>query len=76
MNEQSPGKLSKFQRYRARKKAAGYKELRMWVRDPASPQFKAEMARAAAELRDSEAEREATDFIWAVMEDVMKDAPD
>ena len=48
MNAETPGKLSKFQRYRARKKAAGYKEHRVWARDWDSPEFKAEMERAAA----------------------------
>jgi hypothetical protein len=33
MNAQSPGKLSKFQRYRANKKTLGLKEVRLWVRD-------------------------------------------
>jgi hypothetical protein len=43
MNAEVPGKLSKFQRYRARKTAAGYTEVRRCVRDPNSPRFKAEM---------------------------------
>jgi Protein of unknown function (DUF3018) len=75
MNAETPGKLSKFQRYRARRKAAGFKEVRLWVRDPNTPEFKAEMTRAAIELRGSKSEREALEFIWTAMEDTMKDEP-
>jgi Protein of unknown function (DUF3018) len=75
MNAQSPGKLSKFQRYRARKKAAGYKEIRMWVRDPDSPQFKAEMEAMAKHMRESKEDREALEFIESAMGDVIKDIP-
>jgi ferric-dicitrate binding protein FerR (iron transport regulator) len=75
MNAQSHGKLSKFQRYRARKKAAGLKEVRLWVRDPQSPQFKAEMEAFAEWQRNSKSEREAIEFIEAAMADVLKDIP-
>jgi Protein of unknown function (DUF3018) len=75
MNAETPGKLSKFQRYRARKKAAGYKEVRRWVRDPNSPQFKAELEAFCEHQRNSKEEREINDFIEAMTADVLKDIP-
>jgi Protein of unknown function (DUF3018) len=41
MNAESPRDQDKFRRYRARKKAAGLKEVRMWLPDVHSPEFKA-----------------------------------
>ena len=61
---------SKFARYRANKRASGKKLLRMWVRDPNTPEFKAEMARAAALLKDAPEEQEALDWIEAAMSDL------
>ena len=75
MNAETPKPQDKFRRYRARKKAAGLKELRMWLPDVHSAEFKAEMARAARELNGSQSEREAMDFIEAAMADTMKDIP-
>ncbi len=64
----------KFARYRARKKAAGMKEVRIWTEDPATPSF-AERARQEAErLRGAPEEIEALEFIEAVMADL--DLPD
>ena len=56
---------SKFQRYRASKRRQGMKLLRVWVPDPAAPDFAAEARRQAALLRDAPEEREALDFIEA-----------
>ncbi len=75
MNAETPGKLSKFQRYRARKKAQGLKEVRMWVRDPNTPEFKAEMAAFAEWQRNSEEEREINRFAEALLEDALKNLP-
>ena len=75
MNMEAPKDQDKFRRYRANKKARGLREIRLWVRDPNTPEFKDEMKRAAAELGKSKAEHEAMDFIWATMDDTMKDEP-
>jgi Protein of unknown function (DUF3018) len=56
---------SKFAAYRARKKAAGLREIRMWVPDLESPEFRAEAARQAALLDQSEEEREISAFMVA-----------
>ena len=55
----APPKQSKFQAYRARKKAAGLREVRMWVPDLRSPAMQAEARRQAALLDQTEDEREA-----------------
>ncbi len=75
MNADIPGSQNKFRRYRAAKKARGLKEIRMWLPDVYSAEFKSEMARAAKELNGSQSEREAMEFIEAVMADTMKDEP-
>jgi hypothetical protein len=56
---------SKFAAYRARKKAAGLREIRMWVPDLESPEFRAEAARQAALLDQTEEEREISAFMVA-----------
>jgi hypothetical protein len=75
MNAQTPGKLSKFQRYRAKKKASGLKELRLWVRDANSPEFKAQMARAEKEYRALPADPGLEAFLDEALADVLKDIP-
>jgi hypothetical protein len=75
MNAQTPGKLSKFQRYRASKKAQGLKEVRMWVRDPMSPQVKAEIVAFAQYQRHATEEREIMTFIEAASVDALTDSP-
>jgi hypothetical protein len=61
----TPDGLNKFQRYRASKRRQGMKLLRVWVPDPAAPDFAAEARRQAASLRGAPEEREALDFIEA-----------
>lgn len=39
------GHPNRFQRFRARRKAMGMKELRLWVADAAQPSFAAEVKR-------------------------------
>ncbi len=75
MNAQTPGKLSKFQRYRAKKKAQGLKEVRLWVPDANSPQFKAQMALAEKEYRGLPKDPELDAFMEANLADVLKDIP-
>lgn len=55
----APPRQDKFRAYRARKKAAGLREVRMWVPDTRSPEFRKEAARQAALLDHSADEREA-----------------
>jgi hypothetical protein len=57
---------SKFARYRANKRAGGKKLLRMWVRDPNTPEFQEEMARQVALLKDAPEQTETLDFFEAI----------
>lgn len=55
--------LNKFQRFRARRAAAGMKLLRVWVTDPAAPGFAAEAKRQGKLLRGKSEETNALRFI-------------
>jgi hypothetical protein len=66
---------SKFAAYRARKKAAGLREVRRWVWDVNSPAFIEQLRCEAEILKDAPEQRDATDFIEAAMADMMKDHP-
>ena len=59
MNDASPARQDKFRAYRARKKALGLREVRLWLPDTSTPEFRAEARRQAALLDHSEDEREA-----------------
>ena len=75
MNDLSPERTNKFKAYRARKKAAGLKEVRRWVWDVNSPEFKEQLRREAEILNAAPGESETMDFIEGVMADTMKDDP-
>ena len=66
---------SKFAAYRARKKAAGLREVRRWVWDVNSPAFKEQLRREAEILKNAPDENDTLDFIEGVMADTMKDHP-
>lgn len=66
---------SKFAAYRARKKAAGLREVRRWVWDVNSPAFKEQLRREAEILKNALDENDTLDFIEGVMADMMKDHP-
>jgi hypothetical protein len=59
MNDASPTRHDKFRAYRARKKAAGRREVRLWLPDVRSEAFAAEARRQAALLDLSPDERDA-----------------
>jgi hypothetical protein len=58
---------SKFARYRARKKAKGLREIRMWVPDVNAPGFWERSVLAAAILRNAPEEEETMSFIEAII---------
>ena len=64
MNEQS-----KFARYRARKKAQGLREIRLWVPDVNAPGFQERLDRETAAINASRSGREALDWIEEVIAD-------
>jgi hypothetical protein len=61
----SPPRQDKFRAYRARKKAAGLREIRMWVPDINAQGFREEAARQAALLDQTDEEREISAFMVA-----------
>lgn len=58
--------LSKQARYRAAKKAAGLKEVRLWVWDTKNPEFMARLKRQMEAIRRSEQERLDIEFAEAL----------
>ena len=75
MNELSPQRQNKFAAYRARKKAIGLREVRLWGPDLRDPDVLAQLKREGDILRNAPEEREAADFIERIMDDTMKDHP-
>lgn len=75
MNMESPKNQDKFRRYRANKKAQGLKEVRMWLPDVKSAEFKAKMERAEREYRALPADPGLEAFMDEVLADAFKDIP-
>ena len=67
MNDQSPARTDKFRRYRAKKKAQGLREIRMWVPDVNAPGFQERLDREIAAINASPSSAEAIDWIEAVV---------
>lgn len=65
MNDLSPERTDKFRAYRARKRAAGLREVRMWVPDVDSPEFLAKLDAQIERINASEDEREVMIFCEA-----------
>ena len=63
MNDASPPRHDKFRAYRARKKAAGLREVRLWLPEVRSESFATEARRQAALLDHSADEREAASMM-------------
>ena len=75
MNEASPIKLDRNRAFRARKKAAGLREVRLWVPDMRLPGWQAEAKRQSALLDHSEDEREASDMMVRLAQEVWDREP-
>jgi hypothetical protein len=73
MNDASPSRQDKFRRYRARKKARGLKEVRLWVPDINAPGFQERLERQVERINASEDEREVMIFCEAAAEEVWRD---
>ena len=58
MTEASPEQQDKFRRYRARKKAQGLREVRLWALNTNAPGFQEEIDRACRAINASEDSRE------------------
>ena len=66
MNDLTPKRPDKFRAYRARKKAAGLREVRLWFPDVRSKAFQEQAARSAAALRGHPSEDDTMQFIEAL----------
>ncbi len=75
MNVHAP-KPDKYKAYRARKKAAGLKQVRLWVLDPDVPGFRDAMNAAFARERGSREERELRAFLDAAAEETWGGLPE
>jgi hypothetical protein len=73
MNDLSPKSTDKFRAYRARKRAAGLREIRMWVPDVHAPGFAQEAERQAGLLRGSSGECEILKELGELIDDSWKD---
>ena len=73
MNDASPARLDKFRAYRARKKAAGLREVRMWLPDTRSPEFFAEARRQAALADVGKDVGEASEMMQRLAADAWRD---
>ncbi len=69
MNDSSPSRQDKFRRYRAKKKAMGLREIRMWVPDVNAPGFQDRLDDQIARINASRSSQEALDWIDAVVAD-------
>ena len=63
----------KFRRYRAKKKAQGLREVRLWVPDLRNPEVRARILAEGAALRDTPGEKEAIEWLDAAVEENWKD---
>lgn len=75
MNEASPGQQDKFRRYRARKKAAGLREIRMWVPDVNAPGFQERLDAQIKRINESEDSRLAQEWIDEMTAELWADLP-
>lgn len=66
MADRDPRDHDKFRAYRARKKAAGLREVRFWVPDVRSPAFRDRSAREAEALRACAGEIDTMEWIEAL----------
>ncbi|MBA3404336.1 MAG: DUF3018 family protein [Gemmatimonadaceae bacterium] len=75
MNDASPDKQDKFRRYRARKKAAGLREIRMWVPDVNAPGFQERLDKQIAAINASKDSAEVQEWLDEMTEEVWNDLP-
>jgi hypothetical protein len=73
MNDASPSGQSKFARYRARRKAKGLREIRLWVADVNAPGFQERLNDQIARINASEDEREVMLFCEAAADEMWRD---
>lgn len=75
MNDASPAHHDKFRAYRARKKAKGLREIRMWVPDVNAPGFREALERQAAVIRASSEDQVIAAEMEAAIAEVWNQIP-
>ncbi len=75
MNDASPAGQDKFRRYRARKKAAGLREVRMWVLDTRAPGFQERLTKQIAAINASKEDREIAEDMQRLTDEVWTSNP-
>jgi Protein of unknown function (DUF3018) len=70
MNDMTPVRQDKFKAYRARKKAAGLREVRMWAVDVNAPGFQETLDAQIQKINASEDEPEVMIFCEEAAQDV------
>jgi len=75
MTEASPERQDKFRRYRARKKAQGLREVRLWALDTNAPGFQEEIDRACRVINASEDSRQLQRELDEMAAEVWNDLP-
>lgn len=73
MNDSSPTRQDKFRAYRARKKAKGLREIRMWVPDVNAPGFQEKLAADMRALRGTQEEQDILKWTEALRAETWKD---
>lgn len=73
MNDPTPIRTDKFRAYRARKKAEGLREFRLWVPDINDRAFQIELDAQIARINTSEDEREVLIFCDHAAEEMWAD---
>lgn len=73
MNDATPIRHDKYRAYRARKKAAGLREVRMWLPDRKTPEFVAEARRQALLADEGEDVRDASDQMERLTAEAWRD---
>ncbi len=66
MNDPSPKRQDKFRAYRARKKAAGLREVRLWLPDVTTKEFWERSVRCAEILKNDPSDEETMQWIEAL----------
>lgn len=69
MNDSSPARQDKFRRYRARKKAQGLREIRLWVPDVNAPGFQDRLEAQIAAINKARSNHEVLEWIEEVIAD-------
>lgn len=75
MTDASPAQQDKFRRYRAKKKAQGLREVRLWALDTKAPGFQEDLNREIALINASKDSAEVQAWLDELVEEVWDQLP-